>query len=119
MNDSISASTKLNETPTMVATDSGRATAFERLPSIGRFLSSVQRVLRSIHFQRRKRRMSLCETLPLGDKRFLAIVEVESQRLLIAATNQSIALLQRLDASNVASTAEASPPSRALEKELR
>jgi len=72
----------------------------QRTPSrVEQLLAFAQKVLRSVRVQRRKRSMSLCETLPMGEKRFLAIVEIDRQRLLIAATTQSIALLQRLDSS--------------------
>ena len=44
----------------------------------------------------RSRELRLCETLSLGDKRMLAIIECDHQRFLIAATPQSISLLQSL-----------------------
>lgn len=58
--------------------------------------------LRSIKIQRRERFMRLCETLPLGEKRFLAIVQVEQRRFLIATTNQSISLLYCLEGAGPA-----------------
>ena len=45
----------------------------------------------------RRRSLRLCESLSLGDKRILAIVECDHQRFLVAATPQSISLLQSLD----------------------
>ncbi len=57
----------------------------------------VLNVLRDIKIRRRERSMRLCETLPLGEKRFLAIVQIEQQRFLIAATNQSVSLLHCLE----------------------
>jgi flagellar biogenesis protein FliO len=47
--------------------------------------------------RRRERRLCICETLPLGEKRFLAIVQIEGRRLLIGATHHSISVLERLD----------------------
>lgn len=44
----------------------------------------------------RNRGLRLCESLSLGDKRILAIVECDRQRFLLAATPQSISLLQTL-----------------------
>jgi len=44
----------------------------------------------------RSRGLRLCESLSLGDKRMLAIVECDHQRFLLAATPQSISLLQSL-----------------------
>jgi len=44
----------------------------------------------------RRRTLRLCESLSLGEKRMIAIVECEGQRLLLAATPQNISLLQSL-----------------------
>jgi len=44
----------------------------------------------------RSRGLRLCESLSLGDKRILAIVECDHQRFLVAATPQNISLLQSL-----------------------
>jgi len=44
----------------------------------------------------RNRGLRLCESLSLGEKRMLAIVECDRQRFLLAATPQSISLLQSL-----------------------
>jgi flagellar biogenesis protein FliO len=44
----------------------------------------------------RRRALRLCETLSLGEKRLLAVVEFDNQRFLLAATQQNITLLQSL-----------------------
>lgn len=44
---------------------------------------------------RRARRLRLCESLSLGEKRLLALVECDGQRLLLGVTTE-IALLQQL-----------------------
>jgi flagellar biogenesis protein FliO len=49
-----------------------------------------------VKVQRRNRRLRLCESLSLGDKRIVAVVEFENQRFLLAATPQNISLLQSL-----------------------
>jgi flagellar biogenesis protein FliO len=69
---------------------------------LGRLLSSLRALFRSVHVRRRERSLRICETLPLGDKRLLAVVEFGRQRLLIAATSQSISLLDRIDLSSAA-----------------
>jgi len=69
---------------------------------LGRFFLPVLDFLRSVKIRRRERFMRLCETLPLGEKRFLAIVQIEQQRFLIATTNQSISLLYCLEGSSLA-----------------
>jgi flagellar biogenesis protein FliO len=63
------------------------------------FLSVVKNFLagvRSIHHGRRQRSMRLCETLPLGDRRYLALVEVEGRRFLVGAAPNSLSLLAQL-----------------------
>lgn len=68
------------------------------LPSwFGRIFAAFHKLLCSVTIRRRERSLRICETLPLGDKRFLAIVQFEGRRFLIGATNQSISLLDRLD----------------------
>jgi flagellar biogenesis protein FliO len=56
----------------------------------------LRAALAGVKIQRRQRRLRLCETLSLGDKRLIALVEYENQRFLVAATPQHIALLQSL-----------------------
>jgi len=54
------------------------------------------------------RRLRLCETLSLGERRFLAIVECENQRFLVGGTAASVALLSTLSNSQAGSPAEES-----------
>lgn len=56
------------------------------------------------------RRLRLCESLPLGERRFIAVVEFERSRFLLGGTSGSLVLLARLgdasgDESRVASPA--------------
>jgi len=44
----------------------------------------------------RRRTLRLAETLSLGEKRLVAVVEFDNQRFLIAATQQNVTLLQSL-----------------------
>jgi flagellar biogenesis protein FliO len=59
----------------------------------------------SVHkgFKRRRsaRRLRLSETLSLGEKRFLAVVQFQHQEFLVGGTGNSIALLARLNAPGV------------------
>ena len=59
-------------------------------------LSRVRALFSSVRIERRTRRLKLCETLSLGDKRLLALVECGNRRFLIAATAQNISLLETL-----------------------
>ena len=65
--------------------------------SLARVLAAIGSVLRSVKIRRREHSLRICETLQLGEKRFLAVVQFEQRRFLIGATNQSISLLDRLD----------------------
>lgn len=53
-------------------------------------------VARSIRTVPAHRRLRLAETLSLGEKRFVAVVEFEHQQFLIAGTSQTVNLLARL-----------------------
>lgn len=52
--------------------------------------------LAGVKVQRRQHRLRLCESLSLGDKSRIAVVEYNNQRLLIAVTSHNISLLQSL-----------------------
>ena len=45
---------------------------------------------------RREKRLQLCETLSLGERRFVAVVRYREQQFLLGGTGQSIALLAHL-----------------------
>jgi hypothetical protein len=47
--------------------------------------------------RRTPRRLRLCESLPLGDRRFVAVVEFERARFLVGGTSASLILLARLE----------------------
>ena len=65
--------------------------------TLKRWASVLLAALRSVKIRTRVRSLRLCETLPLGDKRFLAVVQFNHQRLLIGATSHSISLLQQVE----------------------
>lgn len=58
----------------------------------GRMLSRCQHILR----RRAPRRLRLCESLPLGERRFVAVIEFEHSRFLLGGTSSSLVLLARL-----------------------
>jgi flagellar biogenesis protein FliO len=60
----------------------------------------AERVLRL--GRREPRRLRLCESLPLGERRFVAVVEFERSRFLVGGTTASLALLARLEDSDCA-----------------
>jgi flagellar biogenesis protein FliO len=44
--------------------------------------------------------LRLAETLPLGERRFVAVLEFERERFLLGGTASSLVLLTRLNAEN-------------------
>lgn len=61
------------------------------LSALGRLAGTAK----NIHRRRTERSMRLCETLSLGDRRTLALVCVEREKLLVGAAGSSITLLAR------------------------
>ena len=57
---------------------------------------------------RKVRRLRVCETLPLGERRFLAIIEFDRQEFLVGGSGNSLELLARVHEGMV--VAEPSPP---------
>ena len=64
--------------------------------ALASFWTQLRSALPGVSVQRRQRRLRLCETLSLGEKRIVAVVEFDDQRFLVAATSQNISLLQSL-----------------------
>jgi flagellar biogenesis protein FliO len=70
------------------------------VPARSRFLEIVRRGLARLRPPARKLR--LCESLSLGERRTLAIVQFESTRFLVGATPASVTLLRQLPDAEVA-----------------
>jgi len=64
---------------------------------VAQFFEKVWKLVCKVKVRRRKHVLQLCETLSLGEKRMLAIIQCEEHRLLIGATGDSISLLLRLN----------------------
>ena len=60
------------------------------------FLSNINWVLKRIKVQPAHKTLRLCENLSLGEKRFVAVIQVESERFLIGGAAGSVSLLTRL-----------------------
>ena len=71
--------------------------------------------IRSVVKSRRVRRLRVCETLSLGDRRFLAVVEFNRQEFLVGGSGNSFALLARLQDGTVIAEPSPSGGLRALE----
>jgi flagellar biogenesis protein FliO len=59
-----------------------------------RIAERLRQFFRSVSVRRRQRALRLCETVSLGDKRFVAVVQFERQRFLLGVTPHSVSLLQ-------------------------
>jgi hypothetical protein len=59
-----------------------------------RVVALWERVLRLS--RRTPKRLRLCESLALGERRFVAVVEFEAERFLVGGTPSSLVLLSRL-----------------------
>jgi flagellar biogenesis protein FliO len=75
----------------------GNHTTTAPTPSFPRLFERLVCFLRSAKFRRCERSLRLCESLALGEKRFLTVVEYEHHRFLLGVTSQSISLLHELD----------------------
>jgi transcriptional regulator of heat shock response len=61
-------------------------------------LSSLfSKVRRYVRVQPKKKNLLVCETVSLGEKRFVAVVQFENERFLVGGSNASISLLSRLE----------------------
>jgi flagellar biogenesis protein FliO len=67
-------------------------TGGNRLLRAARWLSSIHRRWRV----RSPKQLQLCESLALGERRFVAVVQFEQRRFLIGATANSVAMLAEL-----------------------
>jgi flagellar biogenesis protein FliO len=61
------------------------------------FTALATHVRKSFDRRRSVRRLRLSETLSLGEKRFLAVVQFQQQEFLVGGTGTSIALLAKLN----------------------
>ena len=72
--------------------------AARRFPAaIVQLFAGLRTMLRQVKVHRRVRSLRICETLALGDRRLLLVIQFERKRFLIGSTNQSISLLDCLD----------------------
>jgi flagellar biogenesis protein FliO len=71
-------------------------------------LKNLWQWVRRIVKPRKVRRLRVCETLSLGDRRFLAVVEFNGQEFLVGGSGDSMELLARLHPGAVAT--ESCPP---------
>jgi flagellar biosynthesis protein FliO len=87
-------SAMLQERPESAMPEMPSVSLHHQLP---RFVDALLRLWRSVRVRRRPRALTLCETVSLGDKRYVAVVQFEQRRFLLGVTAQSVALLQALE----------------------
>jgi flagellar biogenesis protein FliO len=67
--------------------------------------------------QRAPKTLRLCQSLPLGERRFVAVVEFEKARFLVGGTSSSLVLLSRLTDSGCEVEDERESDARQLARE--
>jgi len=93
-----------------------------RKPAMGSWLARAARWLvapKRAWRSRPARQLRLCETLALGERRFLAVVEFERRKFLIGGTANSLALLSELSQTNGEETATKNASTREAEISVR
>jgi len=78
-----------------IATRKADSKPLDRFPS---FLLACWRGIRHIFAAdgQRQKQLRLCETAQLGEKRFVAVIQVDQERFLIGGASNSVVLLSRL-----------------------
>jgi flagellar biogenesis protein FliO len=71
-----------------------------------------------MRFRRPVRRLRLCESLALGERRFVAVIEFERSRFLVGGTPNSLVLLTRLAEPTPGGADNADPESWAAKDQL-
>jgi len=78
---------------TIAAPESAAVPARSAAAVLKALWNSIAAMLRKVHVQKKPRALRLEETLPLGERRFLAVVRWRNEKLLIGVTPQMISLL--------------------------
>jgi len=60
-------------------------------------------ILGLVHTRQARKRLRLCDTLSLGEKRFLAVVQIDGDQFLLAGSSNSISMLAQLEAPKFSS----------------
>lgn len=89
----------INQSLEAPTTESGQMKLPPLFEGIRTALTYVLNLGRNVSVKRRKN-IHLCESLSLGDKRFLAVVQVEQQKFLVGGAGNSVALLAKLPSRN-------------------
>jgi len=63
---------------------------------LARISSAFQWVLRHVTVKQARKNLKVCENVSLGEKRFVAVIQVDEERFLIGGSSSSVSLLTRL-----------------------
>jgi flagellar biogenesis protein FliO len=63
---------------------------------LNKLTAGVGWILKRVKVQQARKSLRLCENLSLGEKRFVAVIQVDEQRFLIGGASGSVSLLTRL-----------------------
>ncbi len=58
--------------------------------------SALKRIAHRVKIQQARKSLRVCESVSLGEKRFVAVVQVDEERFLIGGSSGSLSLLSRL-----------------------
>jgi flagellar biogenesis protein FliO len=83
--------------------------AEETLRRANSALAWIKSLTSKLSAVRQPRKLKLVENLPLGEKRFLALVEVGGRQLLVGSTPTTISLIQRVDIAPNGLASDATP----------
>ncbi|MGA9527444.1 MAG: flagellar biosynthetic protein FliO [Terriglobales bacterium] len=70
------------------------------------FLQAMWAQVRKIQIRQNNKRLRVCETVPLGDRRFIAVIQVDNKQFLVGGAPNSVSLLAQLDKPEALSNAE-------------
>ena len=76
--------------------------AFTRTISRGadfllKVLSEMWARVPQVRVRQNRRRLTVCESVPLGDKRFVAVIQIDDKQFLVGGASNSVSLLAQLD----------------------
>lgn len=69
-------------------------------------LKAARGWLRKIQIRQNNKRLRVCETVPLGERRFIAVIQVDNKQFLVGGAPNSVSLLAQLDKADEPSSAQ-------------
>jgi flagellar biogenesis protein FliO len=58
--------------------------------------TTLKWIMQRVKVQQARKNLRVCESVSLGEKRFVAVVQIDSERFLIGGSSSSVSLLTRL-----------------------